>query len=218
MKFSLKKNNLPSKNFSPKKLQSYNPASSAGRLQPSRGFTLVELLVTLSLFVALTTIVLFSSSQFNGSILLTNLAYDVALTIRQAQSFGVNVREEVSSDSFDKAYGVHFDTSKPAEFILFADLNKNGQYDTFSFDNCNDGTNECVDKYIIKRGNKISGISCDGSAYSPLDITFIRPNPDAIIKCGSGNKNEAKIKVSSADDVNYRYIVVNLAGQISVER
>ena len=106
MNIKLKKNGLLSKN-----------------LTPSKGFTLIELLVTLSLFVVLTTIVIFSQSKFNGSILLTNLAYDVALTVRQAQSYGVNVREVASDTStgFKHAYGVHFDIANDKEFILFSD-------------------------------------------------------------------------------------------------
>src|SRR3989338_6906440 len=83
----------------PPRLLSGMSGAATYNLQPNRGFTLVELLVTLSLFVVLTTIVLFSQQKFNGSILLTNLAYDVALTIRQAQTFGVNVRENVNASS-----------------------------------------------------------------------------------------------------------------------
>src|SRR3989338_7579467 len=95
------------KNPTSKKLKNFrffskNLQPTTYHLQPNRGFTLVELLVTLSLFVVLTTIVLFSQSKFNGSILLTNLAYDVAITVRQAQTYGVNVRE-TSSGVFDKA-------------------------------------------------------------------------------------------------------------------
>ncbi|MDE1988423.1 MAG: prepilin-type N-terminal cleavage/methylation domain-containing protein, partial [Patescibacteria group bacterium] len=182
------------------------------------GFTLVELLVTLSLFVILTAIVLFNSSKFNGSILLTNLAYDVAITIRQAQTFGVNVRE-ASDSSFQHAYGVHFDMNKNTEFILFADrLNDNRQYDG---DSTCASSPECVDKYGIKRGNKISGLCVVSSSscanVSTLDIAFIRPNPDAIIN-NDPNATEARITISSADGASSRKVVVNSTGQISIER
>ena len=39
------------------------------------GFTLVELLVTITIFVILTGVVLFSQSRFNSTIFLTNLAF-----------------------------------------------------------------------------------------------------------------------------------------------
>lgn len=187
-------------------------------LKPNLGFTLIELLVTLSLFVILSGIVLFSQQKFNGSILLTNLAYDVALTIRQAQTFGINVRETSSGD-FQKAYGVHFNKNKNTEFILFADtVSGNKKYNGSS--NCKSGADECVDKYRIKRGNKISNI-CAGTSSScsdvgALDIAFIRPDPDAIINDNPAN-TEAKITISSADGAT-RTIVVNSTGQISIQR
>ncbi len=219
----LKKNNPMSKK-----------PSAMRKPKTNRGFTLAELLVTLSLFVVLTTIVLFNSSRFNGSILLTNLAYDIAITIRQAQNFGINVRE-VSNESdltkkFQHAYGVHFDKDKNTNFILFADIDDNKKYSNDSTA-CKDNP-ECVDTYNFKRVNKISKICvtslgidyCSDPALSKLDIMFIRPNPDAIVKgiksdnTEYSNITEAKITISSGDDTNTRNIVVNSTGQISVER
>ena len=73
------------------------------KINKKAGFTLVELLVTISIFVILTGVVLFNSNSFDSTVLLNNFGYDIALTIKQAQSFGVNVREDntgnFSSDS-----------------------------------------------------------------------------------------------------------------------
>lgn len=210
MILKFKKNNILPKNLQPK---TYH-------LPPSRGFTLIELLVTLSLFVVLTIIVIFSQSKFNGSILLTNLAYDVALTARQAQSFGVNVRENTldnsSGTSFKHAYGVHFNTTDTKHFILFSDsVGGDGKYDS--------GADSLVNKYSIKRGSYISdicvGVSPSCSSVNTLDITFLRPNPDAIIKSdiSSADANEAKITISSSDEKT-RTVIVNATGQISIGR
>lgn len=183
-------------------------------LKHSRGFTLVELLVTLSLFVVLTTVVLFSNSQFNGSILLTNLAYDVALTVRQAQTYGVNVREDtvenVGDKKFQHAYGVHFEIAENKKFFIFSDNDGDGIYDS--------GESK-INSYNIKRGNYIKAISCVGDTLcgSILDITFLRPNPDAKIN-NNDNITQATITVTSADDGSERRIVVNSTGQISVTR
>jgi Tfp pilus assembly protein FimT len=175
----------------------------------------VELLVTLSLFVILTTIVLFSQSKFNGSILLTNLAYDVALTVRQAQTFGVNVREVSSgSGDFQKAYGVHFDISSDKEFLMFSDDNKTDKYEP---------SDSKINGYSIKRGNKISQIcvtsnNTEDCNINALDTTFLRPDPDARFR-SSPNKpqgiTEAKIIISSANG-DTRNVLVNSTGQISI--
>jgi len=239
MNIELKKNNSPSKNSPLKKLKSYPlkifrlfsknlPARhdccracrarqpKTYNLETTKGFTLVELLVTISLFVVLTTIVLFSQSKFNGSVLLTNLAYDVALTVRQAQTFGVNVRES-SADVFDKAYGVHFDISDPAHFVLFADsFGDDKKYTT--------GSDSEVNSYSIKRGNKVSDICVTSSGTSDceinkLDITFLRPEPDAIFESDPAKSGitEAKIIISSANG-DKRNVLINSTGQISIGR
>lgn len=185
-----------------------------------RGFTLVELLVTLSLFVILTGVVLFNQSKFNSSILLTNLAYDVAITIRQAQTFGINVREAPGGGGeFDYAYGVHFNNNDQKTIVLFVDATGNEKYDS--------ANQESIDKYKIKKGNYIKEIcvtpnggteTCD-STDKYLDITFLRPDPDAIIKSSisSGMIDSAKIVISSPDG-NTRYVLVNSTGHISIGR
>ncbi len=183
------------------------------------GFTLVELLVTISIFVILTGVVLFNQSKFNGTILLTNLAYDTALTIRQAQNYGINVKE--FNDSNQYAYGVHFATSSTKSFILFADIgpNQTGIF-TGDTDTClaSDG---CVNRYSIKRGNYIDGlyISDDlDNKKESLDIIFRRPNPEAkILVNGSSPEQNKAIIVLGNPDGSTRRVIVQANGLIEIK-
>ena len=59
-----------------------------------RGFTLIEMMVSVGIFALITTLIMVSGRSFGGSVLLTNLAYDVALSVRRAQTFGINVRAD----------------------------------------------------------------------------------------------------------------------------
>jgi len=194
----------------------------------SRGFTLVELLVTVVIFVVLTGVVLFSQTNFDNSILLSNLAYDVGLTVRQAQTYGVNVKEFSTSTTgtFSMPYGVYFDITKGGNnksFILFAntvnDTKFSGEWTCYSDDI------ECVQKYTIKKGSYISGLcagtnSSNCSSSNTLSILFQRPYPDANIYVGDELKtyNYAEITVSSADGSATKTIVVTKAGQIYVAK
>lgn len=216
--------------FSKNLLAISHKLSAFRNIKHNRGFTLVELLVTLSLFVILTTIVLFSQSKFNGSILLTNLAYDVALTVRQAQTYGVNVRE-TPKGSFDKAYGIYFDTKKDnKKFILFVEDSKDdGRYNGNT--DCKSSADLCLNGYNIKRGNYIKDLQVTSPNCNPdtecsveeLNITFRRPDPDARFKAKKNtgdyfeNITEAKIIISSADGSNSRNVLVKSTGQISIE-
>lgn len=197
------------------------------RKKTNSGFTLVELLVTISIFVILTGVVLFNQAKFNSTILLTNLAYDTALTIRQAQTYGINIRE---FNTEFVPYGVHFDTSAGTSFILFADIKYNkadkkvSPYDgDTSFCNSTDG---CVNRYNIKRGNYISSIEVEDSTSTSsvdiLDILFQRPNPDAKIygkdidEDGYREYTGASIILMGADGASVRKVRVQQNGLIEI--
>ena len=186
-----------------------------------KGFTLVELLVTTSIFVFITALLLTKYGNFNQSVLLTNLAYDIALTIRTAQTYGLSVQKSTgSATSFRYAYGVHFDTtsnSNSQKIILFTDSNGNKIFDS--------GSDESVSTYNIKRGAKIL-VLCTADCSNPdnnltsADVTFLRPNPDANI-CVKGIANctsEVYLKIIvQATDGGTRNVVIRRTGQVSVE-
>ncbi|MBI1999424.1 MAG: type II secretion system protein [Parcubacteria group bacterium] len=148
-----------------------------------RGFTLIELLVTVSIFVIVSVIVLANYPAFNSRIVLDNLAHDIALSVREAQVFGTSIKEFGIGSGVFPSHGVYFDTAANKEFVLFADTDRDTYYDT--------GT-ELVERFSIQKGNTVSALcgftspvaACN--AVSKLHITFIRPNPEATIRDGSG--------------------------------
>ncbi len=193
-----------------------------------KGFTLVELLVSIAIFVLITGLVLVKYSSFDGGILLTNLAYDVALTIREAQASALNVREtDLGSANFVAPYGAHFESSDTdganTVFYLYADqypATKKPPGDNM-FENTPSG-DAVITKYQIKRGNKVKKL-CAGTSkdacteVSSLDVVFLRPNPDARIAVnGNTGYTYARITLSAPDDAT-KDIVVQVSGQISIE-
>lgn len=194
-----------------------------------KGFTIIELVVSVAIFALMTALLLAKYGTFNQGILLTNLAYDVALTIRNAQSYGLNVKSVPAgglnySNQFDYAYGVHFDKSSsgnPAantQVIFFADLDGDREYDT----------GEKISAYTIKRGNYVHSF-CGGpgscsvpTVFGSVDITFKRPNPDATIiaKDTTGGLINASITYLiiyfSPPTGAQKKIRINSAGQINI--
>jgi len=61
------------------------------KLKANQGFSLIELMVTIGILVLVSGVVFFNHSQFNNHVIIENLAYEISLTIRQAQSYGLQV-------------------------------------------------------------------------------------------------------------------------------
>jgi prepilin-type N-terminal cleavage/methylation domain-containing protein len=181
----------------------------------SKGFSLVELLVVVAIFIIITAVVLFNQNRFSSDMSIQNLAHQVALAIRQAQVFGISVRgSSAGQTNFDIAHGVHFTTS-PASFILFADNDNNGIYTEFD---------SLVSTFNLQNGNTIQSVCVTGSNAKcisdseTLSITFKRPNSEAMIKQTAGGPNYpgVEIRVISALRDKTMTIVVNQTGQIYV--
>src|ERR1039458_4270999 len=88
------------------------------------GFTLIELLVTVGIFVFMTALVVANYGSFNDGTLLTSMSYDVALALRGAQSYGLNVKGVGTVQDFSHSYGMDFNVSSPYQnqMIFFADM------------------------------------------------------------------------------------------------
>ncbi len=202
----------------------------------TRGFTLIELVVCVAIFAMMTSLLVAKYGTFNQSVLLTDLAYDTAITIRTAQTYGLSVQSSnVGTTPFNYAYGVDFSTAAPANILtLFADTygpatlpwsgSPDGAYESGA------GKDSLVSAYTITRGAIISAMCVsDGSdcntgtlKASPnvVDITFKRPNPDAVI-CINGIGTPcpyayAQITIKGTDG-STRQVIIRNTGQVSVQ-
>ncbi|MDP3996835.1 MAG: hypothetical protein Q8P86_04050 [bacterium] len=202
------------------------------------GFSIIELLIVIAITILIITIVIISHSRFRGSVLVTNAAYDTALSIRQAQSYGISSRQ-FGTGQFEYAYGIHFNASSKSSFVLFADVNGNGKYDGSVGSSCS-GSSECVKVFSLIGDNTLSVCGVDVIASLPtrinecdisyLDIMFKRPEPDACIRSnrssdlpGSGvtcplnsRYRQATVEVSSTQGMK-KTVEIFVTGQISVK-
>lgn len=156
-----------------------------------KGMTLVELLVVISIFLLLSSIIMFDYNNFQSSVSLQNLSNDIALSVRKAQSYAIGVKGV--GNNFNYPRGIHFTTgeydsygtqSDEQSFIIFSDIDENKQYD--QIDNiCGEPAedNECQEKLSIKSSDLIKSIYLgddDTPQIGIIDISFKRPDPDAI--------------------------------------
>jgi len=155
------------------------------KLSPSfwkRGMTYVELIVVLSIFSLISSVVLFNYGFFQSKVDIKNLASDVALQITQAQKDAISGKvDSQASASWKPAYGVQFDTTADNKrFVYFSDRNSDG---TLTGTVC---TGECISNVAITKGNYISALGVVGSgtcstSLTKIEITYTRPDSSARI-------------------------------------
>ena len=195
-------------------------------------------MVTISIMIIMTSVVLFNYNRFNESTLLSGAAYDLSLTVRQAQVYGVAARQGTGSQSgiidvsttitnaFKLGYGVNFNRTgivvppltPPPPVAMFIDSG--------TVPNSYDSADSTIQSYSFQRGIKIADLCVTpvGSATTPqcnlssLSVAFKRPDPEAII-VGAGNINAglAQIVLSNADGSMKKSVFIYSTGQISVQ-
>jgi prepilin-type N-terminal cleavage/methylation domain-containing protein len=204
----------------------------------NRGFTVIELVVSIGIFAVITAFVVAKFGNFNQSALLTDTAYDIALAIHTAQNYGLSVRNVYgSSNNFGYPYGIDFRTStgvgncgsKPADsthLVLYADSNPLAGADGI----CG-STDTSITSYAITRGAAVAptassglcvgnGSACTSNA-TQLDISYTRPNPEAKICASvSGSTacsyNYAEVSILGTDG-STRTVSIRQNGQVSVK-
>src|SRR6187551_3624134 len=96
------------------------------KIQTNRGMTFIELVVVIGIFATIAGVVLFNFTGFSTNISLNNLAQDIALRIKNAQSEAISGKFAAGFVSpIVPSYGVYFDTTTAAGmtgFKYFADF------------------------------------------------------------------------------------------------
>ena len=100
----------------------------------SRGFTLPEMLVVLAIISIVTAVTITSQSSFDRTIILANTAYDLGVTIRYAQTYGIGSR--AAGLPLNTGYGIYFNRGAPHSFIFFADTDPLVTDPTWTFRRC----------------------------------------------------------------------------------
>ena len=217
---------------------SRNKLGSASASRRRDGFTLLELLVSITIVTVILTVVILSQSKYTDGAALANLADDISARLSQAQAYGIGVVQlSYGVTDFSFSYGLTFNITSSGSnmaYLYFADQNSNGIYDGnwSCAPQPNARPSECIEKVDITRGNYIESmcvIKSDGSPCIPgqvgrVDIHFNRPNTEANISIfgitgtlmNSSTDVGVKIALKSPGGLS-KTIVVYETGQISVD-
>jgi prepilin-type N-terminal cleavage/methylation domain-containing protein len=189
------------------------------KLKINGGFTLVELLVVISIATIITTSLVFQQSSWNDQLAVKTQGYEMALMIRQAQIYSLSVREDTggSGDKFNIGYGVYFDTDN-TRYIYFADRNGNQMYEP----------GEEIEVKTFTKGVLIKDVcgiaSCiyfGGGPMQKVNISFLRPDPKAnmmLTNNGGQKKDDPPVSITLKSPRGVLSLVkVEANGQVSIQ-
>lgn len=173
-----------------------------------RAFTLLEILIVLSIFSIITVLVFSDGRRFGQETNLTNSIYDTMLSIREAQTYSLSVRKVEGVDGFAGHFGVYFNKNDNRKIIIFADRNASLGYD--------DGdeiirTDSLSDNIIISDLCVGNSTSCSAITGGQLNVVFRRPNAQAYINT---NNKEGRICLSGGSSV--KHIKITDSGQMTI--
>ncbi len=172
------------------------------------GFTLVELLVSIFIIAIISGIFLANYNFAEKSSGLSMAAQKLVSDIRQAQNFALGLKE-FKSNKPKGGWGVYF-RKNDNKYIIFADVNENGLYDT----------SELFKEIYFSRNLRIVDFDPHNGSVNDAQIVFIPPDPDIEINYSVGFNDEITIILSTLESgsTNSIGVLLNIFGLIDVEK
>ena len=191
------------------------------------------MLVVLAIIIIITVIALAGQSGFDRTVALNNATYDVALSIREAQSYGVS--SQSFSGTNNAGYGIYLRSAAPASYVLFADtyppVSATARPDAKPGDGLYSSSaspSELLKTYTLNNGYSVSSFcayasngtrACTADGLTEAAITFSRPNTRTYVEARSSSSwstyQSACVTVSNRVG-DQRFVLVAENGQVSI--
>lgn len=177
-----------------------------------KAFSLVELMVSLSIISILTVLFLANYRSANRRTDLTMTAQVLVTDIRYAQSnaLGLVQYEGLMPEG---GWGVYFSSlnSDNNQYIIFADDNDNELYDQGEANVASGGR-------VVKLPNNIiiDQLRLGGMPRSNANITFLPPDPKTRLRSGEHTSHELEIVLKETLDNTTTTVRVNFLGLVEV--
>mgnify|MGYP001029464354 FL=1 len=202
------------------------------QLISKRGFTLVEIVVALTIILVLTGIFLVSYYSGNSERNLTDASFLISQEIRKAQdlalvqsSMPAECREYGEYGEWPGSFGVYFSTSTStnrAYVDLFGDKDSEGDYDISGAACGCTGANECVERQFLPSNVKINKIKVgsSGSECTSAWINFSLSDIAVQIKNSCSITDNSKIEIEilpQSGGEEKKTIIINNKGMVEIK-
>ncbi len=198
---------------------------------------MIEMMVVLAIIGILTVSVVGNYGSFRSATVATNMAYELAGSIRQAQLYGLGVRLNGQVGTFtaegspNDTYGVELTAGTPS-YSIFRDKVLDATCDDGACD-CGNSLGECVEQVTMLQQVTVEAL-CTGDAsmtvedilsgaeggfceHPSLSVMYTRPNPEASIYAGGGATGDTLAGILIRGGRHCRLVRVYQNGQVAVE-
>lgn len=177
--------------------------SAGGRLHSFRnkGFTLIELMVVISIISIMTVIAVSNYNAQRRSKELSFAAQKLFDDIRKTQNNSINVLRHGGDDT-SGGYGLHFSTSSPDEYIIFLDTIKDKQYT---------GGDALIETIALPAGTGIGSLT---GAVTVADVVFHPPYGKVSILYNGAEQVGATLEINLEKDSQTKTVTINHEGKI----
>jgi len=195
-------------------------------------FTLLEMIVSISLIVIITAIFIanYRSNNKRTDLIMTAQTLVGNLHAAQNNTLGlIKYGDQVPAGG----WGIYFDTAKPTQYVLFADLNRSASdepgnthdaddgymsYNSDSSDSAFEGDVNLGARIIdLPAGIEISSISLDNNTpLAAVNVTFLPPDPQTNIFDGLNTHDAIRVSLKDIRDNTIKTVRINFLGLIEV--
>ena len=171
----------------------------------SEGFTLIELIVVMSIIGILSSAVFLNRQSGEANFALQNSAYKLAQDIKEIREMAMEAREIDCNGEKGSNFGIQFKSSWPTYYVLFVDCDND----------YSQGPGEDFRTINLEKGVKISSLSPDSS----FSIIFVPPDPKTYIKIeGGSSASVAEITLSLENyPSRQKSVIVNTSGMVEIK-
>ncbi len=212
---------------------------SSNQYKKTKGFTLIELMIVVSIVAMISAVVLSNMPLYKGNILIDREAGNLTLALRKAQQYSIAVRKfdaTISSIpgacngnlylSQFPAYGIVLDMAQPSKYFMYADPDCDKKSDTYTNDLIETTTleNRVFVEDICINIDSIPPYTCSsGGTIGSAEIWSVRPGPTIEFRIyGTGGNSISPFPQSlkvflRVSDGGRRSVTIRNSGQVSIQ-